>query len=125
MTGLSTAALTELLSTAFTTAGLALLLAAGCVRCLYRSWAKSRALFLTEHGQQSCLRWHTVRYEIHEEPWPAAARPPEPGAEVTVYYRARHPAHWRLTAPYGWLRLLAGAGVLLAAVGVLVPFLAR
>ncbi|GAB2624978.1 hypothetical protein GCM10009696_33520 [Kocuria himachalensis] len=119
MTELSEMARTGVVSAACLTAGTALLVAALLVRCLYAWWVRTAAVHLVEDGRHR-LRWHTTRYEIHEEPWPRPPAPaPEAGAEVTVYYHARHPHRWALVAPYRWLRLLTAAGTLLVAAGLL------
>lgn len=110
---------TGVVSAACLSAGTALLVAALLVRCLYAWWVRTAAVHLVEDGRHR-LRWHTTRYEIHEEPWPRPPAPaPEAGAEVTVYYHARHPHRWALTAPYRWLWLLTAAGTALVAAGLL------
>ncbi|MFF0902798.1 UNVERIFIED_CONTAM: hypothetical protein RF653_03895 [Kocuria sp. CPCC 205316] len=119
MTELSEMARTGVVSAVCLTAGTALLVAALLVRCLYAWWVRTAAVHLVEDGRHR-LRWHTTRYEIHEEPWPRPPAPaPEAGAEVTVYYHARDPHRWALVAPYRWLWLLAAAGTLLVAAGLL------
>lgn len=119
MTELSEMARAGVVSAACLTAGTALLVAALLVRCLYAWWVRTAAVHLVEGGRHR-LRWHTTRYEIHEEPWPRPPAPaPEAGAEVTVYYHARHPHRWALVAPYRWLWLLTAAGTLLVAAGLL------
>lgn len=116
-------ALAKLIGTACTTTGLALLVAALLIRCCYAWWVRTVALHVCEDGRHR-VRWHTTRYEIHEEAWPHPTVPiPHPGAEVTVYYHAHHPARWSLTAPYHWVRFLVVAGGLLAGAGVLMRFL--
>lgn len=120
MTELSEMARTGVVSAACLTAGWALLVAALLVRCLYVWWVRTTAVHLVEDGRHR-LRWHTARYEIHEEPWPhPPATAPEAGAEVTVYYHARHPYRWALTAPYRWLWLLTAAGTVLVGAGLLI-----
>jgi hypothetical protein len=122
VTGLSGAALLEVLSAAATNIGLALLAAALLIRCLYARWHRTEALHVLRDGTHY-LRWHTRR-DLHEEPW---SRPPSPapeiGSEVTVYYHARHPHRWALTAPYRYLRVLLGVGAVTAGLGLLAPLL--
>lgn len=123
MTELSETAFTGVVSGACLTAGVALLVAALLVRCLYAWWVRTVAVHLVEDGRHR-LRWHTTRYEIHEEPWPRPpSADPEAGAEVTVYYHARHPHRWCLVAPYRWLWSLTAAGTLLLAGGLLMRLL--
>lgn len=123
MTGLRGAALLEVLSAAATNTGVALVVAALLIRCLYLGWHRTEALHVLTDGE-SCLRWHTTRYEIHEEPWPDPPAPvPAPGTEVTVYYRVRDPRRWALTAPYRMTRWLFWTGAVLAVIGLLLPVL--
>lgn len=122
--GLNGAALLEVLRASCTYVGLALLLAALCIRCLYFRWYRTQAIHVLEGGVR-LLRWHT-RTDLREEPWPRPSGSyPRPGAEVIVYYHARHPHRWTLIAPYRYARVLAGVGLVLTGIGVLLPFLPR
>ncbi|MEX5296581.1 hypothetical protein QYM41_14985 [Kocuria sp. CPCC 205268] len=123
MTGLSGAALLEVTSAAATNAGLALVAAAVIIRCLRVRWHRTEAVHVV-HGEEHALRWHTTRYEIHEEPWHRPPVPaPAPGAEVVVWYHSRHPEHWRLSTPHrsAWALAVCGAGLVL--LGLLMPVL--
>ncbi|MFI7483761.1 hypothetical protein ACH9EU_15260 [Kocuria sp. M1R5S2] len=123
MAELSAMVLIKVISTACTTTGVALLVAALLVRCCYAWWVKTAAIHVHD-DERHRLRWHTNRYELHEEFWPHPPEPPPPpGAEVIVYYHAHDPARWSLTDPARWTRFLAVVGVLLAATGFLVRFL--
>lgn len=121
MTGLSGAALLEVLGAAATNTGVALVAAALIIRCLHARWHRTEAIHVLRDGAHS-LRWHTTRYEIHEEPWPRPPAPaPAPGADVVVYYHSRHPQLWRLRTPHrpAWALGICGAVLLLA--GLLTP----
>ncbi|GAA1750302.1 hypothetical protein [Kocuria aegyptia] len=121
MTGLSGAALLEVLGAAATNTGAALLAAALIIRCLHLRWHRTEAIHVLRDGAH-CLRWHTTRYEIHEEPWPRPpATAPAAGADVVVYYHSRHPEQWRLSTPHrpAWALGVCGAALLL--LGLLMP----
>jgi hypothetical protein len=121
VTGLSGAALLEVLSAAATNAGLALVAAAVIIRCLHVRWHRTEAIHILR-DEAHCLRWHTTRYEIHEEPWHHPPVPvPAHGAEVVVWFHSRHPEQWRLSTPHRpvWVLAVFGAGLVL--LGLLMP----
>ncbi|MFI7742104.1 hypothetical protein [Kocuria rhizosphaericola] len=123
MTGLSGAALLEVLSAAATNAGLALVTAALIIRGLHARWHRVEAIHVPRDGAH-WLRWHTTRYEIHEELWhPPPASAPAPGADVIVHYHSRHPEQWRLSTPHrpAWALAFCGAGLVL--LGLVLPVL--
>ncbi|MEX5301923.1 hypothetical protein [Kocuria sabuli] len=123
MDGLCGAALLEVLSAAATNTGLALVVAAVLIRCLHARWHRTEAIHVFADGAHH-LRWHTTRYEIHEEPWPHPPVPaPAAGAEVTVYFHVRDPHRWALTAPYRTTWWLLGVGAVLTGIGLLLPVL--
>lgn len=123
VSGLSGAALLEVLSAAATNTGLALAAAGLIIRCLHARWHRTVAIHVLRDGAHS-LRWHTTRYEIHEERWHSPPAPaPAPGAEVIVHYHSRHPEQWRLSTPHrpAWALAVCGAGLVL--LGLVVPVL--
>ena len=78
-------------------------------------WHRTAAIHVLRDGAH-CLRWHTTRYEIHEEPWRHPPVPvPAPGAEVVVWFHSRHPEQWRLSTPHRpvWVLAVLGAGLVL------------
>jgi len=114
--------LLEMLSATSTYIGVAFMAAALLIRGLYARWRSTEAVHVLEDGVHQ-LRWHT-RTDLHQEPWPQPLGPyPRPGAAVTVYYHARHPEHWALTAPYRHTRVLFGVGAALTGLGFLLPLL--
>ncbi|GAB2609468.1 hypothetical protein GCM10009696_13750 [Kocuria himachalensis] len=123
MTGLSGAALLEVASAAATNTGLALLAAALIIRCLHARWHRTEAIHVLRDGTH-CLRWHTTRYEIHEEPWhPPPVTAPTPGTDVVVWFHSLHPEQWRLSTPHrpAWVLAVCGTGLVL--LGLLMPVL--
>ncbi|MEX5299527.1 hypothetical protein RCG67_12205 [Kocuria sp. CPCC 205292] len=121
MTGLSGAALLEVISAATTNTGVALVAAALIIRCLHARWHRTEAIHVLRDGAH-CLRWHTTRYEIHEEPWHCSPAP-APGADVIVWFHSRHPEQWRLTSPHRLAGALGVCGAALVLLGLLLPVL--
>jgi hypothetical protein len=120
VTGLTGVALNEALGATLTTVGMSLLAVALVVRCVYARWHRTDAIYVLTDDLPR-LRWFT-RSDVHEVPWHhPTATALVPGSQITVYYHARHPDRWSLTAPHRSAWILFGVGIALNGAGSLLP----